>query len=79
VARYLLEDQVGAGGMAVVVRARDERNGRAYLWDLVTGQGRHLGRPRKHSSSHTSLAFSSDSKILATGDEDGRIYLSVTG
>jgi serine/threonine protein kinase len=80
VAGYLIEEQIGAGGMAIVFRARDEMLGRAVALKVMSPRFAEDAefRARFIRESRT-IAAVDDPHIIpvyAAGDADGVLYIA---
>ena len=76
---YIIEDQLGSGGMGEVYRARDERLQRAVaiklLLPALAGDGDRRARFLHEARSLSALNHPNIVTIHAIGAEDGRDYL----
>jgi hypothetical protein len=81
VAGYLLVEQVGAGGMAVVFRARDEQLQREVaLKVLAPGLGADPGFRRRFAHESLAAAAIDDPHIIpvyAAGESDGVLFIAM--
>src|ERR1700722_1769094 len=81
VAGYLLVEQVGAGGMAVVFRARDEQLHREVaLKVLAPGLGADPGFRRRFAHESLAAAAIDDPHIIpvyAAGESDGVLFIAM--
>ena len=81
VAGYRLETRIGAGGMAVVFRARDERLGRTValkvLAPSLAGNGEFRERFIRESRAAAAVDHPHIIPVYGAGDADGILYLAM--
>jgi len=77
VAGYLLIELVGAGGMAVVYRARDERLGRDVALKLFTGDEAVRARFVEEALAAASVHHPHIIPISAAGEADGLQFIAM--
>src|SRR6202012_4993458 len=80
IAGYLIEEQIGAGGMAVVFRARDEVLGRLAAVKLITPSMANDEEFRARFLRESRAAAAVDSlhiiPVYAAGEADGLLYIA---
>src|ERR1700744_4660839 len=80
IAGYLIEDQIGAGGMAVVFRARDEVLGRLAAVQLIAPSLANDQEFRARSLRESRAAAAVDSPhiipVYAAGEAEGLLYIA---
>jgi serine/threonine protein kinase len=81
VAGYQLESRIGAGGMAVVFRARDERLGRTValkvLAPTLAGDGEFRERFIRESRAAAAVDHPHIIPVYGAGEADGILYLAM--
>jgi serine/threonine protein kinase len=81
VAGYLLEEQVGAGGMAVVFRARDERLGRLVALKVLApglaGDGEFRRRFLRESRAAAAVDDPHILPVYEAGQAGGVLFLAM--
>jgi len=81
IAGYLLEEQIGQGGMAVVFRARDERLQRQVALKILSPElAKDEGFRRRFVRESRSAAAVDDPHIIpvfAAGDADGVLFIAM--
>ena len=75
--RYVLERELGRGGMGAVWLAHDRRLGRAVAVKMLTrpGSTERLARMRREAQSVAKLAHPNVANVYDVGLEDGRPYI----
>src|ERR1700753_2424162 len=80
IAGYLIEEQIGAGGMAVVVRARDEVLWRLAAVKLIAPAMAHDEEFRARFLRESRAAAAVDSPhiipVYAAGEAEGLLYIA---
>lgn len=80
VAGYVIEEQIGAGGMAVVFRARDEMLGRLaavkVIAPLMAGDPEFRARFLRESRAVAAIDSQHIIPVYAAGEADGTLYIA---
>jgi len=81
ISHYLIQEQLGAGGMGVVYRARDERLGRDVALKLLPADaiGDAAARNRLEREARTASALNHPNvcTIYDVGEAEGQVYLAM--
>jgi serine/threonine protein kinase/tetratricopeptide (TPR) repeat protein len=81
ISHYLIQEQLGAGGMGVVYRARDERLGRDVALKLLPAEaiGDAAARQRLEHEARTASALNHPHvcTIYDVGEAEGQVYLAM--
>jgi serine/threonine-protein kinase len=77
VAGYLIEERVGAGGMAVVFRARDERLGRTVALKVLAGDEAIRKRFAGEALAAAAVDHPHIIPVYAAGEADGYQYIAM--